>query len=85
MEAYCKVGTLGSKKYGRNNWKKASLEDYPRYLAAEYRHDMASQEGEELDKESGYPHTWHKLWNVCARLYLEKKYGHSACIKTLRG
>lgn len=85
MEAYCTIGTMGAKKYGRNNWKKAKVEDYPRYLAAEYRHDMASQNGEELDPESGLPHLWHKLWNIVARIYLEKKFTHAECMKTLKG
>ena len=85
METYCKVATMGSKKYGRNNWKNMKVEDYARIVAAEYRHDMASQSGEELDPESGLPHLWHKLWNCVARVYLEKKYGHSACMEILRG
>lgn len=93
MQAYCRIGTMGAKKYGRNNWKKAKLEDIHRYVAAFGRHYYGEDEdgkrgfmtGGELDSESGMPHLWHAIWNIAAIDYFVKKFGYKAINNILRG
>ena len=71
MQMYCEVAQMGASKYGRENWKKATIADKFRYLAAALRHIMAYMRGEYLDKESGLPHLSHALWNLVAIRYME--------------
>lgn len=45
----------GIKKYGRNNWKAGMA--WSRLLDAALRHFVAASLGEDIDEESGLPHT----------------------------
>ena len=49
--------TYGAIKYEEWNWAKGLRKG--RIMAALMRHGMFYMMGEELDKESGLPHTWH--------------------------
>lgn len=61
MEEIVKVYTFGAGKYGDNNWQ--NLPDgYNRYKAA-------SENGEQLDNESGLPHLVHMVWNAIVLLH----------------
>lgn len=65
-----KVGTFGAAKYTDDGWK--SVEGaQERYLSAAYRHMLAFQRGEKLDKESSLPHLAHAAWNLLAVTELE--------------
>ena len=65
-----KVGTFGAAKYTDDGWK--SVEGaQERYLSAAYRHMLAFQRGERLDKDSGLPHLAHAAWNLLAVTELE--------------
>lgn len=83
MEVYCRVADMGAKKYGRNNWKNAKIEDYIRYVAAGRRHQLAADRGEMYDKESGIPHRYHALWNLFAQIWMEEEFGFYACNEQL--
>lgn len=53
----------GAVKYGVNNWR--TQPDAPAlYWAAAKRHCFQILLGEELDTDSGHPHTWHLLTNL---------------------
>jgi hypothetical protein len=68
VEEIVKVYTFGAGKYGDNNWQ--NLPDgYNRYKAAMFRHLVASENGEQLDNESGLPHLAHMAWNGIALLH----------------
>lgn len=55
-------------KYGDNNWQ--NLPDgYNRCKAAMFRHLAASENGEQLDSESGLPHLAHMAWDAIALLH----------------
>lgn len=83
--AYCRIAEFGAKKYSRNNWKKAKLEDVVRYYSAMKRHENAELQGEYLDIESGEPHGHHALWNRAAVNYFVIKYGYEAVFNQIRG
>jgi dATP/dGTP diphosphohydrolase len=53
-----RVFALGAKKYGPYNWRDYSVR-YTVYLEAAMRHIMSALDGEEIDPESGQPHTAH--------------------------
>lgn len=62
-EALVRVREYGLKKYpDANNWKRVPKEDW---LDALMRHLMKYLSGEKLDSESGLPHLWHALCNLC--------------------
>jgi hypothetical protein len=70
LEAIAKVGTFGARKYSLGGW--LHVQDAAvRYSDAEVRHWLARHRGEELDKDSKMPHSWHRAWNVMAQLELE--------------
>jgi hypothetical protein len=48
---------FGARKYAANNWRKGL--DVSRIIAAAYRHLGAINRGEDIDPESGLPHTGH--------------------------
>lgn len=72
MEDIVKVYTFGAEKYSANSWQ--NLDDgYNRYKAALFRHIVAYEKGEVLDKESNLPHLAHAAWNALAILYFSNK------------
>jgi len=57
-------------EYGENTW--AGYENaLQRYKDADIRHKLAMAGGEEYDRKSGLPHTWHRAWNCLAIAELE--------------
>jgi hypothetical protein len=48
---------FGAKKYAAHNWRGGIV--YSRLLGAILRHTLAIQKGEDLDPESGLPHSRH--------------------------
>lgn len=66
------VYTAGAKKYGDNSWQ--GLENgYDRYKAALFRHLLAYESGEVIDKETGCEHLAQVAWNALAMLYFSHK------------
>ena len=64
------VGTHGAKKYSDNGW--LSVPDgQERYKDALYRHLIAYEKGEDVDKDSDLLHLSHLCWNCLAILDLE--------------
>jgi len=63
IEDIVRILTMGTSKYGDDNWQR--LENgVERYYAAMMRHITAWRKGEELDKESGLPHLHHAMCNL---------------------
>ena len=60
--AAANVFGFGAQKYGENNWR-VDLDKFPysRHYASIMRHLLAFHSGEDLDPESGLPHTHHAL------------------------
>ncbi len=83
--SYCRIAEFGAKKYSRGNWKKAKLEDVPRYYAAMKRHENAELQGEYLDVESGEPHGDHALWGRGAVNFFVRKFGYEIVFNLIRG
>ena len=69
------VLSLGAKKYGRANWKNASLEDIERVKGAMMRHQLAYMDGEIFDKESGLNHMYHVATNAMFLAYYDRHKG----------
>lgn len=68
------VYTAGAKKYGDNTWQ--GLDNgYARYKAALFRHLIAYENGELIDKEIGCEHLAQVVWNALAMLYFSSKTG----------
>ncbi len=67
--AVAQVATFGANKYTRNGWKSVP-EGLNRYAAAEGRHKLYRYQGEDVDKESLFPHRYHEAWNTLAQLEL---------------
>ncbi|UMO76462.1 hypothetical protein DNAM_350 [Pseudomonas phage BroderSalsa] len=65
--AVAQVATFGANKYTRGGWKDVEG-GLIRYAAAEGRHKFYRYQGEHLDKESGFPHRYHEVWNALAQL-----------------
>ena len=66
------VYTAGAKKYGDNTWQ--GLENgYNRYKAALFRHILAYESGEIIDKETRCEHLAQAAWNALAMLYFSHK------------
>lgn len=71
VEEVVKVLTMGSDKYGPNNWQQVEpFED--RYYAAMMRHIVLWRNGEKIDSESGLNHLSHAMCNVVFLLWNEK-------------
>jgi hypothetical protein len=70
LEGMVKVLEFGAKKYSEHNWKKGlKTTDI---LDSLLRHTTAYLSGEDLDAESGLPHTAHILCNGMFLAYMEK-------------
>lgn len=67
--AITEIREYGTQKYGDpENWRQVEPE---RYKDALYRHWLAYLDGEEYDRESGYPHLWHMATNVAFLIEME--------------
>lgn len=69
LEEVVRVLTYGSEKYADHNWLYVDRADQ-RYLAAGMRHEVAFQNGEIFDPETGQHHLAHKLCCDLFRLEL---------------
>lgn len=65
--AISEVATFGANKYTRGGWKEVKG-GMVRYAAAEGRHKLYRYKGECYDKESGFTHRAHEVWNALAQL-----------------
>jgi hypothetical protein len=63
-----KVMELGARKYGPYNWREKQVR-YTVYLEAALRHIYSALDGEEIDPESGQPHTAHAA--ACMAIILD--------------
>lgn len=72
LEGVCSVATFGAKKYKRSSWHTVE-NGIQRYHDAMVRHMLAKGRGEEIDPESGRPHSWHIAWNALAISELEAR------------
>jgi hypothetical protein len=57
LEDVGRVLTFGASKYAAHNWRNGI--NYSRLIAAAMRHLSAINRGEDIDPESGLPHTAH--------------------------
>lgn len=58
----------GAKKYAAHNFKKGI--EYSRLTDSLRRHTLSFLMGEDIDPESGLPHTWHILCNAAMIEYM---------------
>lgn len=72
LEGAVRVLMFGANKYARENWKKVENGEQ-RYLAAGFRHMLASLEGQEFDQETGIRHTAHVMVNLMFAEWLRKQ------------
>ena len=70
LEGVSSVATFGAEKYKRSSWHTVE-NGLQRYHDAMVRHMLAKGRGEEIDPESGRPHSWHIAWNALAISELE--------------
>lgn len=75
-DALIELGRLaakGAKKYGDRNWELGM--DWGRVYAAAMRHLNAFWSGEDIDAETGVPHTVNAMWccMVLTSYYLREK------------
>ncbi len=80
-----KVLSIGSKKYGPNNWKLVMQGEggKERYFAALMRHLMAWKDGEIYDPESGIHHLAHAACNALFLLQIECEDSKESSIETM--
>jgi len=72
IEEVVKVLTMGSCKYGNNNWQ--NVEPFnERYYAALMRHIVEWRKGNTIDEESGLSHLSHAMCNLVFLLWKEKQ------------
>lgn len=77
IEKVVEVLTLGSVKYGDNNWQLVANGN-ERYYAAIMRHLVEWRKGNRLDNESGIDHMAHVICNAIFLMYFDdKKYSKS--------
>ncbi len=57
LEGVASVLGFGANKYAAHNWRNGI--EYSRLISAAYRHLGAINRGEDVDPESGLPHTHH--------------------------
>jgi len=72
IEELAEIMTVGSIKYGDNNWQNVNKE---RYVAAELRHFAKWRSGEVIDAESEKPHLAHAMVNLMFIRWIEKHEG----------
>ena len=70
LEDMVKVLEFGAKKYSDDNWKKGLMTD--EIAESLMRHLFAYLRGEDLDPESGLPHTGHIMCNAMFLSYMYK-------------
>jgi len=70
LEDMVKVLDFGAKKYADNNWKKGLKT--PEIFESMMRHMTAYMRGEDIDPESGLPHTGHILCNAMFLSYMQR-------------
>src|SRR5690606_8472408 len=70
LEDMVKVLEFGAKKYADNNWKKGlkTTEIFESMM----KHMTAYMRGEDIDPESGLPHTGHILCNAMFLSYMQR-------------
>ena len=74
LEQLALVSGMGEVKYGRFNYAKGFK--WSLAVDALYRHLLAFLGGEDLDPESGLPHTAHVAWQaLCLTTFLQRKLG----------
>jgi len=72
LQSVVKVYTFGAKKYSPRNWEKGIL--WSRIFSGIMRHMWAWYRGEDLDPETGLPHTAHATFGCLALLqYMNTK------------
>lgn len=69
LEDMVKVLEFGANKYDDNNWKKGLKT--PEIIESMMRHMTAYMRGEDIDPESGLPHTGHILCNAMFLSYMQ--------------
>lgn len=57
LEGVASVLGFGARKYAAHNWRSGI--HYSRLISAAYRHLGAINSGEDVDPESGLPHSYH--------------------------
>lgn len=62
LEALGEIFTYGAAKYGERNCEKGFKSS--RLIGATLRHQVSFLKGQDLDPESGLPHTAHAAWNL---------------------
>lgn len=79
LEEIGNVLGFGARKYAADNWRGGIA--YRRLISAAYRHLGAISKGEDIDPESGLPHTGHLAcctmflsWMVANRKDLDDRY-----------
>jgi hypothetical protein len=65
-----KICEYGKNKYGADNWRRGFK--WSRLYGAALRHLLSFWEGEDMDKESSFPHLWHAAWNCLALAWYMK-------------
>lgn len=95
LELYCEASNVGLKKYGRNNWKNAKVEDVTRSVAAILRHIVGYTDengekrgflnGEERDSIDGQRHIASAIWGLVMIQFLIDKNGIDNVFKEIRG
>lgn len=72
--AAAEVFAFGAVKYGENNWRK-DVNKFPlsRHYASLSRHLLAWNAGEDIDPESGLPHTHHALTQLMILIMTQRE------------
>lgn len=66
-----KVLEFGANKYAPRNWEKGM--SWSRVFSALQRHLWAWNSGEDLDSETGMPHTWHAACCIAFLIAYEQR------------
>jgi hypothetical protein len=74
LEPFVEVLMFGAEKYSPNNWKKG--QPITELLGSLFRHIVAFQAGETLDKESGKSHIGHAMCNLMFIQYVLDNHKH---------
>jgi len=70
IEEVAKIYTFGTKKYEEHNWWKGLK--WSRLIGALFRHLFKWLRGESYDKETGYHHLAHVVWQCFALMEYER-------------